>query len=69
VNFFLFFRVFFPTSLFSSSSSFTHNNIVIDMGKGSVYYSEIGKKAKDLLLKDYTYGHKFLIAITTNLDW
>jgi hypothetical protein len=39
------------------------------MGKGSVYYSEIGKKAKDLLLKDYTYGHKFLIAITTNLDW
>jgi hypothetical protein len=44
---------------------FAHNNIVVNMGKGPVFYFEIGKKAKDLLLKDYTYDHKFLIATTT----
>ncbi|CAK9195269.1 unnamed protein product [Sphagnum troendelagicum] len=35
------------------------------MGKGPVFYSEIGKKARDLLSKDYTYDHKFVIATTT----
>jgi voltage-dependent anion channel protein 2 len=35
------------------------------MGKGAVFYSEIGKKAKDLLTKDYTYDHKLVISTTT----
>ncbi|CAM6039059.1 unnamed protein product [Sphagnum compactum] len=35
------------------------------MGKGPVFYSEIGKKARDLLTKDYTYDHKFVISTTT----
>ncbi len=60
-----FFRVFFPMSLFSSSSSCTHSSIVINIRKGPVFYFKIGKKARDLLLKDYTYDHKFLIATTT----
>jgi hypothetical protein len=61
----LFHRVFLPTSLRSSSSSHTHSSTVVDMGKGPVFYSEIGKKARDLLSKDYTYDHKFVIATTT----
>ncbi|CAM6046127.1 unnamed protein product [Sphagnum compactum] len=35
------------------------------MGKGPVFYSEIGKKARDLLTKDYTYDHKLVISTTT----
>ncbi len=46
----LFFRVFIPTSLRSSSSSHTHSSTVVDMGKGPVFYSEIGKKARGWLL-------------------
>ncbi len=46
----LFFPVFLPTSLRSSSSSRTHSSTVVDMGKGPVFYSEIGKKARGWLL-------------------
>jgi voltage-dependent anion channel protein 2 len=35
------------------------------MGKGPLFYSEIGKKARDLLTKDYTYDHKLVISTTT----
>jgi hypothetical protein len=37
----------------------------IAMGKGPLFYSEIGKKTRDLLTKDYTYDHKFVISTTT----
>jgi hypothetical protein len=46
----LFFPVYLPTSLRSSSSSHTHSSTVVDMGKGPVFYSEIGKKARGWLL-------------------
>jgi hypothetical protein len=46
----LFFPVFLTTFLRSSSSSHTHSSSVVDMGKGPVFYSEIGKKARGWLL-------------------
>lgn len=35
------------------------------MGKGPGMYSDIGKKTKDLLNKDYTYDQKFVITTNT----
>jgi len=36
------------------------------MGKGPGFYSEIGKKTKDLLTKDYTYDQKFTVNTATS---
>lgn len=36
------------------------------MGKGPGLFSEIGKKAKDLLNKDYNYDHKFSVTTYTS---
>lgn len=36
------------------------------MGKGPGLFSEIGKKAKDLLYKDYNYDHKFSLTTHTS---
>ncbi|KAH9550932.1 hypothetical protein CY35_10G097600 [Sphagnum magellanicum] len=35
------------------------------VGKGLGYYSDIGRKTKDLLTKDYTYDQKFIVSTTT----
>jgi voltage-dependent anion channel protein 2 len=35
------------------------------VGKGLGYYSDIGRKTKDLLTKDYTYDQKFTVSTTT----
>ncbi|CAK9226889.1 unnamed protein product [Sphagnum troendelagicum] len=37
------------------------------MGKGLGFYSEIGKKTRDYLMKDYMYDQKFTITTNTNL--
>ncbi|KAL5706795.1 Mitochondrial outer membrane protein porin [Ranunculus cassubicifolius] len=36
------------------------------MSKGPGLFSDIGKKSKDLLTKDYSYDQKFVVATTTN---
>ncbi|CAM6087181.1 unnamed protein product [Calypogeia fissa] len=36
------------------------------MGKGPGFYSDIGKKAKDLINKDYTYDQKFTVSTATS---
>ncbi|KAL6013070.1 Mitochondrial outer membrane protein porin [Asimina triloba] len=37
------------------------------MNKGPVLFSEIGKKAKDLLTRDYSYDQKFSVSTYSNL--
>ncbi|CAM6092879.1 unnamed protein product [Calypogeia fissa] len=36
------------------------------MGKGPGFYHDIGKKAKDLIHKDYNYDHKFTVTTATS---
>eukprot|EP00246_Nothoceros_aenigmaticus_P007668 TRINITY_DN21641_c0_g1_i1.p1 TRINITY_DN21641_c0_g1~~TRINITY_DN21641_c0_g1_i1.p1 ORF type:complete len:277 (-),score=57.46 TRINITY_DN21641_c0_g1_i1:325-1155(-) len=36
------------------------------MGKGPGLFGDIGKKAKDILYKDYNYDHKFAVTTTTS---
>ncbi|KAJ7530814.1 hypothetical protein O6H91_14G020500 [Diphasiastrum complanatum] len=36
------------------------------MGKGPGLYSEIGKRTRDLLTRDYSYDHKFTVTTTTS---
>jgi voltage-dependent anion channel protein 2 len=36
------------------------------MGKGPGFYQDIGKKAKDLINKDYTYDQKFTVSTATS---
>lgn len=38
----------------------------IEMGKGPGLFSEVGKKARDLLYKDYNYDHKFSLTTCTS---
>ena len=33
------------------------------MGNGPVPFADIGKRAKDLLNKDYNYDHKFVLLV------
>ncbi|XP_057842380.1 mitochondrial outer membrane protein porin of 36 kDa isoform X1 [Cryptomeria japonica] len=46
---------------FSAVSQEGQPTIFTEMGKGPGLFSDIGKKAKDLLTKDYNYDHKFTV--------